>query len=69
MAHYVIGLAKSKATYGDTEWHEQWRECYAKEQDAERVFNERVGMGVRHYTFKRVSRDTFEGKNLRLELR
>ena len=69
MKHDVIGLAKSRATYGDSEWHEQWREHYREEKDAERVFNERVGMGVRHYTFKRINRDTFEGKNLRLELR
>ena len=69
MAHYVIGYAKSNATYGDNEWHEQWRDYYMDESEAERVFNERVGMGVRHYTFKRVSRDTFEGENLRLELK
>lgn len=69
MAHDVIGFVKSELTYGDNEWHEQWRDHYEDENKAERVFNERVGIGVRHYTFKRVNRDTFEGKNLRLELR
>lgn len=69
MKHYVIGLAKSEPTYGDKEWHEQWRDYYKNENKATRVFNERVGLGVRHYNFKRVNRDTFECKNLRIELR
>ena len=69
MTHDVIGFMKSELTYGDKEWHESWRDTFDTRAEAERVFNECVGMVVRHYTFKRVNRDTFEGKNLRLELR
>ena len=55
----VVGYAKSVATYGDNEWHEQWREHYKDTNKAEYAFNERVGQGVRNYKFKRISRDCF----------
>ena len=55
----VVGYAKSVATYGDNEWHEQWRNHYKDTNKAEQVFNERVGMGIRFYTFKRINRDRF----------
>ena len=57
--HDVVGYAKSIATYGDNEWHEQWRNHYEDTSKAEQVFNERVGMGIRFYTFKRINRDCF----------
>lgn len=55
----VVGYAKSIATYGDNEWHEQWREHYKDTNKAEQSFCRYVGQGVRQYNFERVNRDCF----------
>lgn len=64
MKQDVVGYAKSRATYGDNEWHEEWRNHYTDANKAEQEFCRYVGQGVRHYNFKRLNRDTFacEGK-------